>query len=1641
MRNILVATLASVLLSISAIAGNRWINPSQEYYTVKVVRPGIYRIAYADLQRAGISIADFDPRNLQIFKDGTEIPIYVNTEGDGIFHSTDYIEFYGAGNDGKFDEELYRVASDHVNPYYSLYNDTATYFLTWNRSLSNKRFETLGSGTGESVGYCLSTKQVNFTNRFNYTYSGPDFHAGEGWVGPQFSKGETKSETVALPGYYNPQNVATECEYSISTVTEYAHILNLSFAGNDTTLKYYGFFSQRGKIVGKNIGKSQAVFSASIPNGDHASTDVQAFSFLRVTYPRDLASATDTATWGMLPQKGSGTYKLVPISGLQKGSAVLYDLTNETVSYAENTSGSATFVVKNSKNNQFIAFAQGHYIRPSALGRVSSRNSGLHSFADFSLVQNQGNYVVITHPQLWDVANEYADYRALQGFSTVVVDINELYNQFGFGIGKHPIGMRHFAKYAYEQWNTKPEYIFIIGKGAHAVDYRSNKAVYSSCMVPAAGSPSSDMMTFAGISGAEQSQVVAVGRLAAHSNDDVRLYLSKVKEHENQATGEWMKNVLHFGGGATEFEQKSFKNYLASLEQIVEGEYFGGTVHTTLKNSGSPIEITKSDIVRNKIEEGVSVMTFFGHASSGSFDQSIDEPINFNNRGKYPFILANSCYSGDIFNQGANSVSERWIFIENRGAIAFLASVGPGRPYPLYMYSNELYNNFSRTMYGMPIGKCMQQSVNAMVDRKDILSNIIAANDFNLHGDPAIKVHSHALPDIAVSESSIVFEVQELTAETDSFTVFIAPVNIGKSFPDTVAVKLKRYLPDGSEQTVVQDLRGLYYRDTLAFTFLTSGANGSGYNKLELVADADNELKELSETNNSVSVEFYIASRQLVPAYPEEFAIIPVADPILYASTLDAHNLGGECYFELDTQHDFSSGAKKSATLPYNNSVIAWEPGILSENTTYYWRVGAKTTTTEDIEWNESSFRIELGKTGWAQYGYGQMRENDFTYIEYNASHQLQFTTSQKMLTCTNVGSASSDAQYNAVQYRIDGVRMGSSGYYANPYLTVAVIDSVSLEPWDPDRGDMGHANYQTGSVKHYYFDFRSDIADQRKALATFLRDSVPAGNYVLMYTFISGKFKSWEDELYTAFEELGANSVRSIENNYPYIFFVQKGYPSSAREVIGASAYASIDLSVRLKSNAHYGYVLSPYMGTTPDWQSAHCSWAESMYDSTYTSLVGITQEGDEFIVAQNIANQAVDLQSVANAAYLQFKTYVFDKEEKTPPQFSYWKVYYTPLPETALSVADNFAFHADTLSEGDTVILQISSKNISGYAMDSLLVRYSIKNENNKIEQTHDQRLGAHAIGSVATGSFALPTAGFSGRYSVKAEFNPENEETGLFDQPEKYHFNNSYEQQFYVKNDGTNPLLTVRFDGIRILDRDIVSAKPVIEVEVSDENDYFFIDDTSLVELYMGKEVAANGLLKSEGTASGCDCRRIYFNDSLGNEQVVFEPATAKDKKAVMRLAPQFTEDGIYVLQVNATDKNGNQIADSFYEIRFQVIVRSSITHLFNYPNPFSTSTRFIFTLTGSELPDDLRIQIMTISGKLVREIGLAELGAVHIGNNITNYAWDGTDMFGDRLANGVYFYRVFSSICGKAIEHRNTTADNFFTKGYGKLVIMR
>jgi hypothetical protein len=104
--------------------GNEWVNHQQTYYKIKVAQDGMQRISAETLQNAGFPVGA-NCQNLQLFYNGQEVAIDVQSDQGALNH----LAFYGQRNQGQLDEHYYS-AGQQLNPAYSLFNDTAAYFLT-----------------------------------------------------------------------------------------------------------------------------------------------------------------------------------------------------------------------------------------------------------------------------------------------------------------------------------------------------------------------------------------------------------------------------------------------------------------------------------------------------------------------------------------------------------------------------------------------------------------------------------------------------------------------------------------------------------------------------------------------------------------------------------------------------------------------------------------------------------------------------------------------------------------------------------------------------------------------------------------------------------------------------------------------------------------------------------------------------------------------------------------------------------------------------------------------------------------------------------------------------------------------------------------------------------------------------------------------------------------------------------------------------------------------------------------------------------------------------------------------------------------------------------------------------------------------
>ncbi len=137
--------------------------------------------------------------------------------------------------------------------------------------------------------------------------------------------------------------------------------------------------------------------------------------------------------------------------------------------------------------------------------------------------------------------------------------------------------------------------------------------------------------------------------------------------------------------------------------------------------------------------------------------------------------------------------------------------------------------------------------------------------------------------------------------------------------------------------------------------------------------------------------------------------------------------------------------------------------------------------------------------------------------------------------------------------------------------------------------------------------------------------------------------------------------------------------------------------------------------------------------------------------------------------------------------------------------------------------------------------------------------------------------------------------------------------------------------------------------------------------------------------------------------------------------------YLETGRHRFKTKAWD-NANNVSTVEFDVEITADDHLVIRDLLNHPNPMSDLTTFYFEL--SQPVDELSVEIYTLSGKNIWFTSRYGLGADAYPNGSAEIVWDGRDGAGDRVAAGVYIYRV-SALSELAAR----TAEEF-----GKVVVL-
>ncbi|MDQ2720858.1 MAG: C25 family cysteine peptidase [Bacteroidota bacterium] len=1664
---------------------NNWIDYNKTYYKFNVGNNGLCHINQSSLN--GLGLGNIPAEQFQLWRNGSEVALYLSNSS-GILSSSDFIEFWGTMNDGKMDTKLYRDPDYQLSDHYSLETDTSAYFLTVNPTGNNLRYtdnpNNVAGTTLAPEPYFIDTKGIYFRNKINPGYAVPvgsyvyssSYDIGEGWTSNdiypgsplqcQFSNvnlyigGPSASLGFAVAGNaVNQRNIKVK--------------FNNSYIDNEP-MPEFTYLKKQINNIPLNLFVNASPVSINFENISTEATDRFVVSKVELTYPSIFNFNNQTDKYFELPTTTVGNYLVIDNFNYGNIAPVLFDITSAKRYIGDiSIPGKVKFVLPPS--SFAVRKFQMSSETSSAINNISVFSQ--KNFINYSIASNQGNYLIISNPALYSSSNgvdnvglykQYRNSSAGGSFNAKVINVYDLVDQFAYGIKKHPSAIKDFIQFAKTTFSVTPQYVFLIGKGITYDQYVTNQnSIYADKLnlVQTFGQPASDIL----LSSPYGSIVpnVPIGRLSAVSGDEVGNYLQKMKDYElaqsstNQTLANklWMKKVVHVIGGREVGENDLFTFYMNQYRDIIQDTLYGGNVETFSKSSTAAVQLISGQRLGQLFTEGISILSYFGHSSANVMEFNLGDPSAYNNVGRYPFFLVSGCTAGNnyIYDtlriiQNNLSISENFVLSAQRGSIGFLADTHLGIPPYLNNYNDTLYQQIGMFNYGSSIGNDMKNTIfklgggNPSVD----FFTRMHLEEINLHGDPALKINPQSKPDYVLEDQQIKINPQFISVAQNNFVLNATAYNIGYAVNDSITFEVRRTYPNGITETLLRKrIPGIKYADSIQLVIPIIASRDKGLNKITVTIDADNDVPEISESNNSITREVYIFEDGATPAYPYNFAIINVANQKLYASTANPVSAAKDYVMEIDTTQLFNSSAKVSRQINQSGGVLEFDPGFsYSDSMVYYWRVALKPASNlpADFHWNYSSFiYIANGSTGSNQSHYFQHLASDTLNIKLDSSRQWKFSTVLNYLEGRNAVYPTGSTEGSDYAAGINGANFSIAICGVSNLIMFNVVDPLTLKAWNNVMGPTGLSGSLGICSPDRLPNFAYDLSSQasRKSAMNFL-DSIP-NNYIVFVRNVSSPDSAsgvYADKLaadttafgsgnslYQRLKSAGLVLIDSFYRPRAFIFMYQKNNPAFNPTFIFSKGISDkIDLKKNFNSNDTLGYITSPKFGPATSWKQMHwrgSSLEPNSPDRPTVQIIGIDSSGHSTTLFNvDKTQQDVDISSVSSSQYpfMQLKMRNADSVKLTPYQLSYWRLNFTPAPEGAIA-PNLFFISKDTLGQGEVLHFGIAFKNISIQKFDSLKVKIAIIDNSNVTHLLTIPRQKPLISGDTITIRYDIDTKNYSGSNTLLIDFNPDN------NQPEQYHFNNFLYKAFYVNADKYNPLLDVTFDDVHILNRDIVSARPHITIKLKDENKFIALNDTSLINVQLR---LPDGSLKT------------YRFD---NDTMRFTPAnlTSGENTATIDFSPLLTgNDNEYELIVSGKDVVANRAGELDYHIDFRVISKPMISNLLNYPNPFTTSTAFVFTVTGTVVPQNIRIQILTITGKIIREITTEELGPLHIGRNITEFKWDGSDMYGQKVANGVYLYRVLTNLNGKSLEKFKDSGDNtdkYFTKGYGKMYFMR
>ena len=631
---------------------------------LSVNREGWYRVTQQELVAAGLD-SKVNPRFLQLFVDGREVPITVQGEQDGRFDPSDAVEFYGLGLD---------AAS----------SDTRVYWLV------------AGSRPGARIEKLQAKGSLIASPSFPYTVERKDrtiyFSAlrngdAENFFGPVIAS-EAVDQSLTLQHIDKSSASSAQIEVALQGVTQQTHQVKVLLNGAEVGSVAFGGQTRgvaRLPVSHTNLRDGDNVVRLIAQAGE---TDVSLLDSISITYQHTYSADGDalrfTATAG----------QQITIDGFTRGDVRVFDVTNPDALQEP------AAVVKWQKGSYAVTASAPGAGQRTLLALTGARAAQVAEVranqpSSWRQASNGADLLIITHRDFAGSLGNLKSLRQSQGLSVAVVDVEDVYDEFSYG-DKTPQAVKDFLVYAKSNWKKAPRYLLLVGDasldpknylGYGDSDYVPTKLIDTQNMETA----SDDWLTDFTGDGVED---LATGRLPVRTAQEAAAMINKIVSYDSAARSESILLVADRNDGYN-FE---------SSNSLLRGLIPAGLRVEEIDRGRLDDAAAKSMLIES-INRGQKIVNYTGHGSVEIWRGNLltnDDALSLTNARGLSLFVTMTCLNGYYQDPVLDSLAESLMKAAGGGAIAVWASSGMTEPGGQIVINQELYrtifNSAPRTL-------------------------------------------------------------------------------------------------------------------------------------------------------------------------------------------------------------------------------------------------------------------------------------------------------------------------------------------------------------------------------------------------------------------------------------------------------------------------------------------------------------------------------------------------------------------------------------------------------------------------------------------------------------------------------------------------------------------------------------------------------------------------------------------------------------------------------------------------------------------------------------------------------------------------------------------------------------------------------